>query len=230
MPGHTFRGIGRHRTAEDGQGDFGSGNLFHGSIGYTEGNEHHRRALEADIGVLDSEHLDLITANARLGAWETANGGTQIGGQTAATMFGLDGSIGDIAELFGFGENKSDQGGWQNALDFHADGPSAWAEAHVGSEGGRIGAQASLLSGGATLGGAEYDSFFGTEITGTAAMGGVGGSAGLHWSDDDGDGLREYGLQVGGSWGIGGNVGIKTELPGHLLNAVSDGWDWLTGE
>ncbi len=230
MSGSSFHGFGRHRTAEDGQGDLAGGNMFHGSIGYLEGNEHGRRCLDVGLGILDSDHLDVMTANGQLGAWETANGGTQLGAKGSATMFGADGSLGDIAGLFGADVTEEDQGGWENFLSFHADGPSAWGEAHGGTEGGRLGAQASLLSGGLTLGGAEYDWLGGTEITGTGAAGGVGGSAGLHWSDDDGDGLTEWGFQVGGSWGIGGNVGIKTELPGHIYNAVADGWDWLTGD
>lgn len=212
------------RLVNEGEG-FGNGQVGHWGIGHTTGNDQGRHAIEAHLGVLDSEHLDLLTAQGTLGAWENAHGGTQIGGRADASVVGLEGNIGDVASLFGYESEhtESGQGGWENLLGLRAKGPSAFAEAHGGSDGLFLGARASAGSAGATFGGAEYDWLGGTEIWGDVAAGGVGGSGGIHWSDDDNDGLREIGLSLGGTWGIGGNLGIKSELPHMILNGVVDG-------
>ena len=185
-------------------------------------NDQGRHAIEAHgVGPGTSD----LHCPGTLGAWENAHGGTQIGGRADASVVGLEGNIGDVASLFGYESEhtESGQGGWENLLGLRAKGPSAFAEAHGGSDGLFLGARASAGSAGATFGGAEYDWLGGTEIWGDVAAGGVGGSGGIHWSDDDNDGLREIGLSLGGTWGIGGNLGIKSELPHMILNGVVDG-------
>ena len=217
-----FRGLGRYH--EDAQGDSQWG---FGYAGTADGG-----ALDMGLGVYNSDKAKLLSATGRLGGWETDNGGFQIGAEGDITSASVQGGLlGDLASIFGYESEalNSGQGGWENFLGYELHGPQAKAEAHVGTEGLQVGAGADWFGGQGSIGGAEYDWFFGgTEVT---VGGGVpmapGASFGLHWSDDDQDGVRELGLNIGGDFaagvGLGADVGIKTELFGHAYN-------WLFGD
>lgn len=91
---------------------------------------------------------------------------------------------------------------------------------------GSVGADGATFGAGVTGGGAAIDCTKGSkqDVDIALARGGLNGGGGaalrLHWSDTDGDGLREF--------GAGGDIGpftadYKTELPHHLVRTVSGG-------
>jgi len=68
----------------------------------------------------------------------------------------------------------------------------------------------------------------GTEFTVGAGLAATpGASGGLHWGDEDGDGVNELGFNLGGKLaaglGLGVDIGFKTEALGHAYN-------WLFGD
>lgn len=220
----SFRGVGRHRQGPDTSEPFSGANPLFGYVGTDDGN-----AIDLGLGVLNSPHLNALQATGRLGGWNTENG-FQIGAQGQASLFEVGGSLGDVVGMFGGEVTDATQGGWENFLSVEGHGPKAQADAHMGTDGVFVGAGAEVLGGSAKIGGAEYDWFGGTEISVGGGFGGVGANGGVHWSDDDGDGIRELGLSLGGAWGVGVDLGVKTELLGHAINGVSSAWDWLTGD
>ena len=226
MPG--FKGFGRHSQGPDKDAPLGGANPLFG-YGGVNTLENGGSQLDLGVGVLNSEHMKLVQANAQAGRLDTENkNGRQYGAKAEASVFEMGGSLGDIAALFGADVDTSEkQGGWQNFFSGEVHGPKANAECTVGTEGLTAGAGAEILGGSAKIGGAEYDWLGGTEFTVGGGFGGVGASGGLHWSDDDGDGLREYGFSLGGDLGIGVDLGFKTELPGHIYNGVAAAGDWI---
>ena len=230
MPG--FRGLGRHSQGSDKNAAFGGANPLFGHAGIST-LENGGSQLDVGLGVLNSENLKVMQANAQAGRLETENkDGHQYGVKGEASMFEAGGSLGDLFGLFGAdverpGVENQKQGGWQNFFSGEVHGPKANAEATIGTEGASLGAGGELLGGSAKIGGAEYDWFGGTEITVGGGLGGVGASGGLHWSDDDGDGVTEWGLSLGGDWGVGVDLGIKTELPGHMWNGMKAAGNWI---
>jgi hypothetical protein len=228
-----FNGVGRQDPA-DWENTWGVAHAGH----VTGGNNDH---LAAGVGVYNGENLDLLHANGQFGMWETAGQtpGAQFGVKGEAQSIGLQASLGDIVggvgSLFGQDWASDDQqesnlGGWENFLSGEVHGPQAKGEVSFGSDGIYAGGTAELYGASGKVGGAEYDWMGGTELNFSAGAGGVGAEAGLISTDEDGDGLTEWGFQLGGELGIGAGFGMKTELPGHIANAASAGWDWLTGE
>jgi len=214
--GKQFSGYGRYKDNAQGDAQWG--------FGYAGSNDN-GSSLELGAGAYSSDNWNFLNATGQLGGWETDQNGFQIGLQGEAHTLQGKGTIGDIAAGLGLAED-TEEGGWQNFIGLEAHGPSANAHAHAGTDGMFAGAGYDTGGASISVGGAEYDGFFGgTEITaGYGAPGGVGANFGLHWSDDDQDGLRELGFSLGGDFGFSGvDFGIKTEALGHAYN-------WLFGE
>ncbi len=221
--GNAFSGVGRTAQSEDVDGPFGGANIGFGYAGSETGD-----ALDVGFGLVNSDNLQLLQAMGSVGAWES-DGGIQIGAKGEASLWGLGGSLGDMAGVFGADVTDSDQGGWENFLSMEFHGPSAGMEASVGNEGIIGGAGAELAGSSIQVGGAEYDWMFGQEISVGAGVGGGGANFGATWTDDDEDGVPELGLALGGEFGFGMDVAAKNELAGHAWNTGQAAWDWAFG-
>jgi hypothetical protein len=232
MGGKAWRGVGTDRQDWDSAWGFG----YAGQV-----SDPNNEYLAAGLGVHKGENFDLLQANGQLGAWETTGQtpGAQIGAKGEATSIGLQASLGDIVGGIGslFGQDwasddqqESNLGGWENFLAGEAHGPQAVGEVSVGSDGIYVGGTAELYGASGKVGGAEYDWTGGTELNFGVGAGGVGLSGGLISTDEDADGLTEWGFSLGGELGLGAGFGMKTELPGHIANGVSAAWDWVTGD
>ncbi|MGE0395629.1 MAG: hypothetical protein AB7T06_02800 [Kofleriaceae bacterium] len=182
--------------------------------------------FEAGAGFYKGENFDLWDGSVEAGVWNPDGGtGSQFGFRGEAQSIGAKASLGDLMELvtLGYADTmEGDQGGFSNFFEGEVHGPRAAGEISAGTDGITASAGAELAGGSVKFGGAEYDWFGGTEISVGGGIDGVGGNAGLSWSDDDGDGYREYGFSLGGELGIGIDGGIKTEAFGHIA-------DWLMG-
>ncbi len=233
MGDKQFRGVGNHDPNAK-SSDLGM--AYAGEV--TGGNNSY---LAAGLGVYNGENLDVLQANGQLGVWETAGQtpGAQVGVKGEAVSIGLEASLGDIVGGIGslFGQDwasddqqESNLGGWENFLSGEVHGPKASGEISAGSDGIYAGGTAELYGASGKIGGAEYDWFGGTELNFGAGAGGVGAEGGLISTDEDGDGITEWGFKLGGELGIGAGFGMKTELSGHIANAAVSAWDWLTGD
>ena len=191
-------------------------------------------ALDFGLGLFNSDNLDIFDAAGRLGGWDTENG-FQIGFEGGGAALEAEGDLGDVGEFLGLDTTDSEQGGWENFLSGEAHALQAGAEGHIGTDGGYGGFGGDAYGASVKVGGAEYDwLLFGSELEIGGAVGGAGGGGGLHWSDDDGDGLREMGFSLGVDVGLGGDVSFKNEFAHTAYNAAADvaggAWDWAFGE
>lgn len=178
--------------------------------------------FEVGAGFYKGDNFDLWDGSAEAGVFSPNEHDSQLGIRGDAQSIGAKASLGDLMELVTLGAAdtmEGNQGGVSNFLEGEVHGPRASGELSAGEAGINVGAGAEAAGASAKLGGAEYDWFGGTEISVGGGIEGVGANGGLSWSDDDGDGYREYGFSLGGRLGIGGvDVGIKSEIPGYLAD------------
>ena len=180
-----------------------------------------------EAGYHQSDTQKIATAEYNHKAWEANSSSWRYGKDMPGKQ------VGHKAEVIGYQDKKTY---WDDLLEVEGHIGKAEGEISFGDDGAFLKAGAELFGASAKLGGAEHDQYLGTELAvGAGCYSTPGVTLGLHWSDDDKDGIRELGGQFGFGlgWGVGagGDISIKTEAIGHMIefakNAPGDAWDWL---
>ncbi|HEY1293150.1 MAG TPA: hypothetical protein VGJ60_08730 [Chloroflexota bacterium] len=140
--------------------------------------------LHADIGqpgdteVRPGSSIDLFSQNTKFGLVDPSN-----------ARWGAAGDTQVAALTWVMGHNRA------GITEIEGSGLGAEAEATVGKDGAGLGAQASLGEAAVTAGPLSSKRADDVQARVGVSYGG-GAAARLHWSDDDGDGVREYGFGI----------------------------------
>lgn len=179
-----------------------------------------RHAVSADGALVDlaTNENSVAGANLKLGS-----GNAEAGIDEKGVFAGAGASVGEVGVRLG---RETDPA----AIAAKAEGPNAHAEGRFGWDGIGFDAGASVadVSAEGHLGrkGTENDA----AITGGLEAGGGGKlSLGANFGrDTDGDGVPNYGFNIGAKLGVGFNVGVDVERPmEHLKNAGSAVAGWF---
>ncbi len=153
--------------------------------------------LDYGFGLKGGSNADLLSFNGSGGLMTDDKGNTRFGARFGGGLAKVGGTGPD-------GDVSVDAGGGTIAGD--------WS---VGTDGASLGGAANIAEGNAT---AKHLPFGTSVHAGLSA--GEGAALRLHWGDEDGNGIREFGF---GADAGPGSFDIKTEAPGRIYN-------WLTGK
>ena len=134
------------------------------------------------------------------------------------------GAKGEVAKVEGGYGTPGE--GWYGQVSGTALSAEARSELNP-NRGYEFGLGADLVSGDISMGHLSASS----QHDATAKFGvglGVGGGFGAHWADEDGDGVREIGIN--GSIALGPGIGfdLRSETLGHVWNGIEGGYNYLS--